>query len=266
MLVKEKKINYLININNVKDIEDYKKVGITTFCFALKNYCIGYENTFSIEEINNINEDKYVIINKVLDTKEIEELKSVINTIKAKGFIFEDIGLINNIDETYEKILYMNHFNCNSVSANVWLNYVDSVVLSNELTFDEYKTITSKINKDIVLNVFGYNQVMYSKRKLLSNYNDNFNQEHTYKNEIKDKYGNVKFNIIEQDYNTIILSEKIFDGRRLLELDNVKYFYINSSFINKEDILKFIEGESVENTDEGFLDKPSFYKVKGGNV
>jgi len=267
VLVKEKKINnYLININNVNDIESLKKVGVTTFSFALKNYSVGYEKTYSVEEINGITEDKYVLINKVLDTKEIEELKKFINNMDVKGFIFEDVGLINVINNSYEKILFINHFNCNSLSINNFLKYVNSVVVSNELTFEEYKNILSKVNKEVVLNVFGYNQVMYSKRKLLSNYNDHFNQEHTYKNSIKDKYGNVEFNIIEQDDSTVILSKKIFDGRRLLELNNVKYFYINSSYIDVSVIIDFINGNIIDNSDEGFLDKKSYYKVKGEKI
>ena len=265
MLVQEKKTNYLISINSLSDIEKYKKEGLTSFLFALKDYSVGYESTFTIDEINNINEKKYVLINRLLDTKEIEELIKIINTIKCDGFIFEDVGLINNINDTYEKILFINHFNTNSVTINNWLEYVDSVVLSSELTYDEYKTILSKVNKDVVLNVFGYNQIMYSKRSLLTNYNDHFNQEYTYKNTIKDQNSDFMLKILEQNGETIILSNKIFNGSRLFNLNNVKYYMFNTSYINIEDVIKFINTNEIDNSDEGFLDKPSFYKLKGGN-
>ena len=265
MLVQEKKTKILVSINNIEDIADYKKVGVTTFLFALKDYSIGYEKTYTIDEINNINEKKYVLINRLLNTKEIEELKSIINTIKCDGFIFEDVGLINNINDTYEKILFINHFNTNSSTINTWLTYCDSVVLSSELTYDEYKTILSKVNKDVVLNTFGYNQVMYSKRSLLTNYNEHFNQDKTYKNTIKDKNSELRFKILEQNGETIVLSNSIFNGSRLFNLDNVKYYMFNTSYISKEDVINFINTGNIDNSDEGFLDKPSFYKLKGGN-
>ena len=264
MLVKEKKINYLISINNIEDINDFKKVGITTFLFPLKDYSIGYESYYTKDEINSINEEKYVLVNRLLNTKEIEEIKEILPKLKCKGIIFEDVGLINVLkDAPFEKILFMNHFNCNSYSINYNLEYVDSVFVSNELTYNEYKIITEKVNKKVILNVFGYNQIMYSKRKLLTNFNKEFNLKETYDNIIKDQNSDVKFKIIEQNDETIILSSKIFDGRRLLDLNNVKYFYINSSFISKEDIIKFINNEDVNGTDDGFLEKATIYKVKG---
>ena len=179
MYQQEKKvINYIASINNLDDINKYKKAGITTFLFALKNYSIGYEKAFNIDEINSVNEKKYVLISQILDNNKIDSLKLVIKDLNVDGFIFEDIGLINILkDINKDKILFMNHFNCNYKSINEWLNYVDSVFVSNELTYDEIKEITKNVNKKIILHVFGYNQIMYSKRKLFTNYYDYNNSE-----------------------------------------------------------------------------------------
>ena len=71
------KNNYLISINNLTDIDKYKKVGGSAFLFALDSYTIGY-NTFTIEEINSIqNENKYVLINK-LDIIQITKCKKFV--------------------------------------------------------------------------------------------------------------------------------------------------------------------------------------------
>ena len=266
MSVEEKKITkYLVTINNINDIDDYKKVGITTFVFALKDYSIGYEKTFTYEEINSVNEKKYVLINQVLDNNKIDGLKEILPKLKVDGFIFEDIGLINvfkELDVNGQKILFMNHFNCNYESVNIWLDYVDSVFISNELTYDELKEITSKSKKEIVLHLFGYNQIMYSKRKLLSNYYKYNNKDIKLKNNIKDKASDIKFNVIEDENGTVFLSNNVFDGRRLLDLDNVLYYYLNTSFIEKEDVIKFIKGEDINNSDFGFLDTKTIYKLK----
>lgn len=261
----KKKTKLLVSINNIDDIEKYKKVGISTFVFALKDYSIGYEKSFSCDEINNVKEKKYVLINQVLDNNKIDSLKNILPNIKVDGFIFEDIGLINVFKElniSGEKILFMNHFNCNYESINIWLDYVDSVFVSNELTYEELSDITSKVKKEVVLHIFGYNQIMYSKRKLLSNYYKYNGKDVKLKNTIKDKASDIKFNVIEDENGTVFLSSKIFNGKRLLELNNVLYYYMNTSYVNINEVINFINGSDVDNTDDGFLEKKTIYKLK----
>ena len=256
--------NYLVNINNIDDIKDYKKVGITTFVFALKDYSIGYDKEYSVDEINNVNENKYVIINRLLDTKDIESIKDILPKLNVNGFIFEDIGLINIFKELNikgNKILYMNHFNNNSMSINYWLEYVDSVFVGNELTYDEYKSILSKVNKPLVLHIFGYNQIMYSRRLLLSNFYKNYNLNSKKEGTVKDQNSDTIFHIKESNLGTIFYSNKIFNGKRLLDLDNVLYYYINTTKIDKNIVLDFIGGKDID-SDEGFLDKKTIYKLK----
>ena len=97
---------------------------------------------------------------------------------------------------------------------------------------------------------------------LLSNYYKYNNQDIKNKNTIKDKNGSVIYHVIEDKYGTIFYSDKIFNGKELLKLDNVLYFYINSSFFDKNNILDFINDKEIDNSDNGFLDKKTIYKLK----
>lgn len=260
------KSNYLVSINDINDIEIYKKVGITTFLFALEDYSIGYEKTYKVDEINNIKEHKYCLINRVLDNNDIDNLKIILPNIDVDGFIIEDIGLINIIKSLGKKIyLFINHFNCNYKSINKWLEYVDSVFVSNELTYKELEEITKNVDKKVIIHIFGYNQVMYSRRYLLKNYYDYYNLEYSNTRIITDKMGSVKFKMVEDKYGTITLSNKIFDGRSLLNLDNVLYFYLNTSFISTDIVLKFLNNEEINDSDDGFLNKPTIFKLGGKN-
>ena len=133
----------LLVLDNFDYLDDYRKVGITTFLFPLKEYCVGY-NDFSLEEINKCDvSNKYILINRVLDCKGIDEFKKIIKKFKnIKGLVFEDIGIYQSVKKIgldLELILFQNHFNCNKESINFWLDRVDSVVVSNELTFNELK-------------------------------------------------------------------------------------------------------------------------------
>ena len=260
------KSKFLVSINNLEDIAEYKKVGITTFVFTLKDYSIGYENTFEIDEINKVDANKLCLINRLLNSEEIDSLIKLLPKIDVMGFIIEDIGLLDSIKRLNKKVyLFINHFNCNYASINTWLGYVDSVFVSNELTKEELSYITSKVNKPVIIHIFGYNQIMYSRRYLLTNYYKYYNLP--YKNNviIKDKAGSISMHLVEDKYGTISLAKNIFDGRSLLDLDNVLYFYLNTSFIPLASVLDFIEGKSILNADEGLLDKPTIFKLGGKN-
>ena len=258
----------LLVLDNFDYLDDYRKVGITTFLFPLKEYCVGY-NDFSLEEINKCDvSNKYILINRVLDCKGIDEFKKIIKKFKnIKGLVFEDIGIYQSVKKIgldLELILFQNHFNCNKESINFWLDRVDSVVVSNELTFNELKYITDNSKKEVVLHLYGYNQVMYSRRKLLTNFSEEFNLINKSKNIIEDKATHIKFRVFENDYGTVMYSDKIFNGKRLIDLNNIKYFYVNTTMINHKELMDFLttNRDINDSEDEGFLDRETIYKLK----
>ena len=263
--------NILIYVDKLDYISDYGKAGVSAFLFGLSNYCVGY-NTYDLESIKSIEvSNKYLLINRVLDCESIDGLKELLKDIgDIKGIIFEDIGVLNVINDlglNVEKILFQNHFGTNKDSVNFWLERVDSVFVSNEITYDEIKYITENINGKVVLHLYGYNQVMYSRRLLLSNWSDKFNIEKKSTNVISDVQSGIKFRALENEYGTVMYSENIFNGRRLLDLSNVKYYYVNTTLVNHNDVMDFLcnSDHSSELEDEGFLDRETIYKLKGGN-
>lgn len=264
MLVSEEMKNkILISINKLEDIKTYKMEGISTFLLPLKGHSVGYPASFTVEEINRVasNENVYCLINKVLNNKEIDELKAILSSIKVKGFVIEDIGLIRTLKGlSKEIILFINHFNCNYKSINVWLNYVDSVFVSNELTKEELLEIDKNVKKSVVYHLMGYNQVMYSKRKLVSNYEDYYHLPHTNYLHITDKMGSVKFTLYEDDKTTVGYSSKC----ALLDctnLNNSYYFYVNTTFLSPDKVINMLNSKDVEDTDNGFMNKKTVFKI-----
>lgn len=261
--------NLLIYVDNAKYIDDYRKVGVSAFLFALEGYSIGY-NTYSVEEINNIDvSNKYVLLNRLLDSDSIDNLRSILLSFKdIKGIVFEDIGvyeLVRELKIEVEMILFQNHFNTNVNSINYYLSLVDSVFVSNELTYEEILNITQEVNGSICLHLYGYNQVMYSRRKLLSNWSKEFKIPYEDKNVIEDVSSHVRFRAFENDYGTVMYSDKIFNGKKLLDLDNVKFFYVNTIMISHDvmmDFLSNMDNHDSEMEDNGFLDRETIYKLK----
>lgn len=263
-------MNYLVNIRKIEEIEEYKKVGITTFLFPLQDFCVGYESEFTLKEIEKIKENnKYILINRVLDCEAVDVLYEIIKDTKnIKGIVFESLAvyeIVKKLNIKVELIYFSNHFNTNTRSINFFLERFDSVFVSNELTKEEIEYITLNAKKEVVLQVFGHNQAMYSRRQLLSNFSKEFNIPLNNPNTLVEKVSKISFKAVENKYGTVLYSGKVFNGLELTKLSNVKYFYINSTFMPIEDVISSIKGNISTNIDTsfGFLEKETIYKLKG---
>ena len=252
----------LITINSIDDIEKLKKLGITNYVFPLKDFCVGIPNTFLISEIPT---DGYLYINRILDNEGIDKLKEILSNIdkKIKGIIFDDLGVLEIIkDLNIEKILYLSHFNTNSNSINIYLDYVDTVIVSTDITREEIEYIINNTSKEISLVVFGYISAMYSRRLLLDNYSKFYNIDKVNPLEI-DNTGN-KFIVYENEYGTVFYPKEIFNGLELLNL-KAKYYFFNSVFLNINQIENVLNGNLDSlNTSKHFLEKETIYKLKDG--
>ena len=143
-----KNMQVLININNLNEIEDYKKIGITNFLFPIKDFSIGYHDF----ELKDIPTDSYLFMNRVLDSKDIDKLISMKEDIlKYKGIIFEDIGVFNIFKDTGIDLIWnQSHFVTNYSSINYWFKLgVKSCVIANDITKEEIKEIIGNVDKCI---------------------------------------------------------------------------------------------------------------------
>jgi len=266
----------LISINNLEDIKKYRRVGITAFLFPLKEFSIGYPNTFEINDITEIDADNYILINRLLDNQAIQEVKNIICNLpdSIKGIVFDDIGILNickNENVKQELILFQTHFATSTKNVNYWLNEVDSVVLSNEITKEEIKEIESSATKPICIQVFGLNPIMYSRRMLISNYNTAFKEHIENIVTLEERISKMKFLMFEDKYGTVMFNKNIYNAIELIDLGNIKYFYINTMFLDTDDIIKIlhmIKNNNVDlnkiniESDSGFLYKETIYKLK----
>lgn len=258
------KSKLLININKLEEIAEYKKIGITNFLFAVKGFSIGY-NTF---ELNEIPEDSYLLINRVMDTKSIEELRLKKDELaKFKGIIFEDLGVYNILrDLEIELIWFQNHFTINNESMRFWLSRVDSAVIGNEITSTEIQSIIENASKPLVLNVLGKNQIMYSRRTLLSNFNK-YNNLDNYNDMTLDVHGTKdKFFARENELGTVIYNNEYFnylEFAKSLNEDKIKFYLIMNLDLNPNDLEEILNGKSFGN--DGFLNKKTVYKMSEYN-
>lgn len=255
----------LININNLSEIEEYKKIGISNFLFAVEDLSIGY-TSFSLDDIPDY---AYLLINRVLDCNDVDNVKEHKNEIlKFKGIIFEDLAIYNIFkDEDIELIWNQNHFATNYESINYYLSHgCRSAIISNELTSEEIKEILNKTKSPLVLNVLGKNQIMYSRRRLLTNFNKH-NGLDDYNDMVLDTKGNEQvFLSHESKFGTIITDSEYFNYIPLMkELDDTKIFYylIYNQDLSVSKIDQILKGETFGNN--GFLNKKTVYRMSEYN-
>ncbi len=255
------KSKILITLNKEEDIKALKELGINNYIYPLEGFCVGYPNTFLISKIPD---NSYILVNRILDNKGIDDLSKIINknSNKFKGIIFDDLGVLQIIkDLKMEKILYLSHFNTNKKSIKIYLDYVDSVIVSTDITKEEVKDIVNYLPNKLTLFVLGYVGAMYSRRHLLDNY-AKFHQI-PYQNELNITNTNHDFLVMENEYGTYFYHTPLFNGLELLELP-AKYYFINSAFLSVQDIKELLEGTSKLETDTGFLYQETIFKLKGG--
>ena len=72
---------------------------------------------------------------------------------------------------------------------------------------------------------------------------------------------------MENEYGTVMYSDKIFNGKELLGLSNVKYYYVNPTMIEHDVVMAFLTNNdhTSDIEDNGFLDRETIYKLKERN-
>ena len=257
-----KRNKIIVRINDLSEIEKYKKLGISNFLFAVNDLSIGY-NSFSLDELSLLKENVYLLINRVFDCEGIDKFKRSINKLKfAKGIFFEDLGVYEACKNLNIPLIWnQTHFAVNSESINIWLSKVSSVVISNELEKSELINVINNAKGKVILPILGLNMAMYSRRYLLSFYNEFKNLDPLKKAILKSN--DMEFLAIENNYGTVLFYNKYFN--LINELDNfndekILFYYIDPNELKVKDVSDILDGKEI-NMDNKFYHKKTVYKV-----
>lgn len=248
-------MNKLVTVTNKEIISKLNKEDVTKV-YPLRFFSIGYEEYFDISEI-----DDFCLINRILTDDDLDKLEKILKSSKIKGILFDDLGVLDVIkDLNIIKIFIGDHINNNASSINYYLDYVDSIVVSTDLSFDEIEYITKNVKKDVVIYTFGLKALMYSRRNLLRNYEEYYNLEKD--NEINTSINDKHFKVIESDFGTRIYAYPFYYDERLKELDHVLYNWYDVNTLDNNKIIEVLNDNfSNIEVSNAFLDKKSVFKV-----
>ena len=265
----------LLKINDVKELS-YEADG---YILGIDKYSFLFGKTFNIDEIKKIKDDLkekeiFVSFNRVIFNDELEDYKmklKEVDDLGINGIIVGDIAALT-YDIKTNIILDQTHLNNSFYAINHYYNNgVYGTVLTNDITLSEINDIKKNTKSVLFKQVFGYPHLSTSKRKLISNYKEYFNINDTSSiYEISEKNSNNIYKIIEDNFGTHILGDKVLnllsfdidvdykivDGFMLGDVKKVLEIFMN----NKKDKNDWIN--DTYNANYGFINKETIYRVK----
>lgn len=261
------KTNNLVLITNRTLISQLEKESQVTFLFPIEKFCVGFPECFKIDEIK---EEGFIFVNRVLDHQGILEFIALLKKLPSniKGIVFDDIGILNVLMEANSKlttILFLHHMNCNSKSISCYLDYVNSVVISTDITREETISILKHTKKPLVVYSFGYVPIMYSRRGLLTNYNRHFHEDIGMVSNLVEKQSKHELRVVENEYGTVIYTGLPFNNLILRKEKNILYHLINTIFLTDEEVLKIIHAKDFLSKEYPYLylsDKETIFQLK----
>lgn len=259
-------------MNDFYVIPNNKDVVFNNLILPLKDYSIGFDVYYTVSEINSLSKklNISVIINKFLHKEDIKNIINIINELEIdiiKYIFVEDLGLVSLLDNN-KVVVSQNHIINNYDSINYFksLGY-GNILVNNDLTINELKEIISKTSSNLFMYFISKNNLMYSKRRLLTAFSNYKNSDISKKEVITEKVSNHKLIIKEEKCGTCIFNKRIFAGNKYMsELSSVNKI-VNLSNMDEfetKTILKYMDKVNLSDyieIDDYFLDNVIPYKV-----
>lgn len=259
-------------MNDFYVIPNNKDVVFNNLILPLKDYSIGFDVYYTVSEINSLSRklNISVIINKFLHKEDIKNIINIINELEIDNikYIFvEDLGLVSLLDNN-KVVVSQNHIINNYDSINYFksLGY-SNILVNNDLTINKLKEIISKTSSNLFMYFISKNNLMYSKRRLLTAFSNYKNSDISKKEVITEKVSNHKLIIKEEKCGTCIFNKRIFAGNKYIsELSSVNKI-VNLSNMDEfetKTILKYMDKVNLSDyieIDDYFLDNVIPYKV-----
>lgn len=282
----------LVSLNR-KEVNDYLDY-TNSFIIGLKDYSINYLE-FTLDEIENLLKENpeielFVSINKNIFNKEINELEEILiklNKLHIKGVLFYDLAVLSIVKRLSLNIPLCWHQTHMVTNYNTCNYYKDKgcsyAYLSSEITASEMEEISDKCSLSLLALFMGHPIVSHSKRKLLSNYFENYKYKMENKDYLIKSMDSENYYVKETSNGTSIIYGNIVNGSKyLLQLkDNLSYGILDEQYIehdkfieilklfnellnsNEESSSKYLfEIEKLIGSDTGFFDRKTIYKVK----
>ena len=262
-----------------RNIEEYINMGINTFLLPLEKYSVEYNKYFSLEEIRNIKEkyndiDLFVSLNKNIMNEELNDLKDILkelDNLSIKGIFFYDSAIIKlkkdlnlNLDLVWSQTHMVTNYKTCDYYNSMGVKYA---LLSKEITKEEIIEIINKSKISPIVELVSKPSIGFSKRKLVTNYFENYNKEKEQLIEVNEKISDTDIIVSENNDGVVFIKDNILNGCLILDdllNTNLEYVLLKEDFIDRELFIKVVEeikyyinnySNMIEEDKEKFLDR-----------
>ena len=244
----------IISLNRKERLYDYVSMGID--CFILGGqYSFYAPSYFSLDDISQMVKQYpqcsfYVAVNALYDEHEIEAVEAYIDALSKMaihGILFQDFGVLQICNEhnfDFEMIYHPDTLNTNQATLNyLGTQGINGAFLAREIPLEEKKIIAKNVNVKTMIQVHGVEYMAYSKRKLLTNYFKEINQDIPIgiSDDLTIQANGVNYSchIYEDQYGCHILSKQQMCGLDIMSsFQDFDYLYIESLYVDE---LKLVE-------------------------
>lgn len=251
------------------------------YILGVTNFCICFGKTYlpaDIKEIKQNNPDKKIFasLNRPIFNNEVLEYREMLKALDEAGLdgiITSDIASLTYSLKTLV-ILDQLHLNNSYYTINHYKNNgVGGMMLTNDITLNDINIIYDNTNALLFKQVFGYPHLSTSNRRLVTNYLTHFNLKNDSRSyQIREQNSDSYYHVIEDDFGTHILGDKPINLLSVYDKLNVDYAIIDGyllddikmvleTFLNN-DLSKIKKIKELYNTNDGFINKETIYKVR----
>ena len=210
-----------------KNIEEYVDK-CDALLLGIHKFSVMNMVSFTVDEIKDIvlkypQLEIFVKMDKNIFNEEIEEVRQCLtelNDIPIHGVFFYDLALLELKDElslSFDLVWSQTHMVTNYRTCDYY--YQKSVryaLLSKEITLDEIVEIAEKSSIQTIVEVVSLPSVGFSRRKLVHNYYEYYQEQGTSSLTVLEKVTNKKYLVKEEEAGTGFLLDEVLNGTSVI--------------------------------------------------
>jgi len=241
-------------VTELKSLDNISKYNVGVLILPTKfssysDFVIKLEQLKQLEQLNLFNNKQIALkLDKIITEYELEQLelfiKQTIN-YSISYYIFTDMSvyyILRKYNLETKAVFFSKTINCSTYDIKEYNKLNIKCLVSTELQLEDLIKISNLENNFIY--TYGYFNIFYSKRKLLSLYKQYSNLDYNPQN--------IKYNLLEEtrkeyypaienNNGTFIYSSYcLLLFKELMQLNKNNYFYIDSNFIEEDKLLNII--------------------------
>ncbi len=218
---------------------------------GLSSYSVLNAVGFTVEEVSSIAKEYptleiFVKMDKNFMNDEVDSLKDVLvelDQLPIEGVFFYDMAVLEIKQElslALPLVWSQTHMVSNYRTCNYFLEQgVNYALLSKEITLDEIEDISEKSDISTIVEVVSHPSVGYSRRKLVSNYYQDLEEEGNSTLSILERITNQKYIVKEEDAGTGFLLDQVMNGTSVIA--SLYRMNIDYVLLREEGISDFLE-------------------------